>query len=115
MSFADLATNLLSPPILLFLLGLTAALVRSDLEFPPAIAKALSLFLLFAANVQGAADLTLIARRVAERCLVPGLVAMDVEQTAMAMQDVRLPDDDLLRLFVGDPHAVSVAHTLLGG
>lgn len=53
MSFADLATNLLSPPILLFLLGLTAALVRSDLEFPPAIAKALSLFLLFAIGFKG--------------------------------------------------------------
>ena len=61
------------------------------------------LFVLTAANVQEAVDLALIARRVAERALVPGLVAMDVEQTALAAQEVQLPDADLLRTFVGDP------------
>ena len=49
-------------------------------------------FMLFAANVQEAVDLTLIARRVAEQTLIPGLVIMDGDQTALAMQDVRLPD-----------------------
>ncbi|MGP1274613.1 MAG: sodium-dependent bicarbonate transport family permease, partial [Caulobacterales bacterium] len=34
--------NLISPPILFFVLGLIAALVRSDLSIPEAIAKALS-------------------------------------------------------------------------
>lgn len=53
MNPADLAANLLSPPILLFMLGLAAALLRSDLEFPPAMAKALSLFLLFAIGFKG--------------------------------------------------------------
>lgn len=53
----DLATNLLSPPILLFLLGFAAALLRSDLEIPPAAAKTLSLFLLFAIGFKGGVSL----------------------------------------------------------
>ena len=47
-------------------------------------------FMLFAANVQEAVDFTYIARRVAEESLVPGMVIMDGEQTALAAQDVRL-------------------------
>ena len=58
-------------------------------------------FLLFAANVQEAVDFTLIARQVAERTLIPGLVIMDGEQTAQAIQDVRLPDDELVRSYLG--------------
>ncbi len=57
----------------------------------------------FAANAQEAVDFALIARRVAERALVPALVAMDAEQTATALQDVRLPDEALVRRFLGDP------------
>ncbi|MBP6583229.1 MAG: hypothetical protein KA204_07165 [Chromatiaceae bacterium] len=60
-------------------------------------------FLLFAANVQEAVDFTLIARRVAEQTLIPGLVAMDGEQTALAMQDVRLPPRGLVADFLGAP------------
>jgi len=47
-------------------------------------------FVLFAANVQQAVDFTYIARRVAEEALVPGIVVMDGEQTALAVQDVHL-------------------------
>jgi pyruvate-ferredoxin/flavodoxin oxidoreductase len=47
-------------------------------------------FVLFAANVQEAVDFTYIARRVSEESLVPGMVVMDGEQTALAPQDVRL-------------------------
>jgi pyruvate-ferredoxin/flavodoxin oxidoreductase len=47
-------------------------------------------FALFATNVQEAVDFTYIARRVAEESLVPGMVFMDGEQTALATQDVRL-------------------------
>ena len=47
-------------------------------------------FMLFAMNVQEAVDFTYIARRVAEEALVPGMVIMDGEQTALAAQDVRL-------------------------
>ncbi|MBK8638525.1 MAG: 4Fe-4S binding protein [Chromatiaceae bacterium] len=60
-------------------------------------------FLLFAANVQEAVDFTLIARRVAEQTLIPGLVAMDSEQTALAMQDVRLPPRGLVAEYLGAP------------
>ena len=61
-------------------------------------------FALFAINVQEAADLALIARRAAERALVPGVVAMDAEQTALAVQDVHLPDKELIKGFVGAAH-----------
>lgn len=47
--------NLVSPIILSFVLGLVAALARSDLSFPEAIAKGLSLYLLFAIGFKGGA------------------------------------------------------------
>ncbi len=47
-------------------------------------------FVLVAANVQQAVDFTYIARCVAEQSLVPGIVVMDGEQTALASQNVRL-------------------------
>jgi uncharacterized protein len=47
------AQNLVSPIILSFLLGLLAALGRSDLSFPEAVAKGLSLYLLFAIGFKG--------------------------------------------------------------
>lgn len=53
MNIADLATNLLTPPILFFLLGLSATLLRSDLEIPEQISKAFSLFLLAAIGFKG--------------------------------------------------------------
>ena len=58
-------------------------------------------FILFAQNVQEAADFTLIARRVAEQTLVPALVVMDNEQTALAAQEVVLPSPALAKRFLG--------------
>jgi len=58
-------------------------------------------FTLFAANAQQAVDFTLIARRVAELGLTPGIVAMDGEQTALAAQEVKLPSVQLVRRFIG--------------
>ncbi len=58
-------------------------------------------FVLFAHNVQQAADFTFIARRVAEETLVPGLVVMDDEQTAQAPQDVRLLSVNQATRFLG--------------
>lgn len=55
-------------------------------------------FTLFAANAQQAVDFTLIARRVAELGLTPGIVAMDGEQAA---QEVKLPSLQLVRRFIG--------------
>lgn len=60
-------------------------------------------FMLFAANVQEAVDFTLIARRVAENTLIPGLVVMDGTQTALAMQDVALPGHELVKRYLGGP------------
>ncbi len=60
-------------------------------------------FLLAAANVQEAADFALITRHAAERVLRPGIVAMDGEQTALALQDVRLPSARLIADLLGEP------------
>ncbi|MDJ0891532.1 MAG: hypothetical protein QNK18_10125, partial [Gammaproteobacteria bacterium] len=60
-------------------------------------------FLLFAANVQEAVDFSLMARQAAEEALTPGIVVMDGEQTALALQDVRLPPPALLEKFLGGP------------
>lgn len=46
-------SNLSSPPLLFFFLGIAAVLVRSDLEIPAQIAKSLSLYLLFAIGFKG--------------------------------------------------------------
>ncbi len=48
--------NLLSPIILSFALGLGAALLRSDLAIPEAIAKGMSIYLLFAIGFKGGAS-----------------------------------------------------------
>ena len=49
------ATNLTSPIILSFALGVAAALARSDLSVPEAAAKTLSIYLLFAIGFKGGA------------------------------------------------------------
>ncbi len=46
-------SNLSSPPLLFFFLGVAAVVVRSDLEIPAQVAKALSLYLLFAIGFKG--------------------------------------------------------------
>jgi pyruvate-ferredoxin/flavodoxin oxidoreductase len=58
-------------------------------------------FVLQAMNVQQAVDFTLIARRVAELSLIPGIVVMDGEQTALAAQEVKLPSPQLAKKFLG--------------
>jgi hypothetical protein len=53
-SALDLATtNLLSPMVLFFVLGLAATLARSDLSVPEAFAKAMSLYLMLAIGFKG--------------------------------------------------------------
>ena len=58
---------------------------------------------LLARNVQEVVDLAIVARIVAERALVPVIVGMDREQTAMAIHSVHLPDEAQLRELVGSP------------
>jgi pyruvate-ferredoxin/flavodoxin oxidoreductase len=60
---------------------------------------------LFARNAQEAADLTAIARRVAEETEVPFFVVQDGFLTTHTLESMRLPEDELLRTFVGDPRA----------
>lgn len=59
--------------------------------------------ILFARNAQEAADLTAIARRAAEESETPFLVAQDGFLTTHTLENVLLPEDELLRQFVGDP------------
>jgi pyruvate-ferredoxin/flavodoxin oxidoreductase len=59
--------------------------------------------ILFARNAQEAADLAAIARRVAELTETPFMVAQDGFLTTHTLENVRLPEDELLREFVGDP------------
>lgn len=49
-------TNLISPIILSFALGLAAAWARSDLTIPEAVAKGMSIYLLFAIGFKGGAS-----------------------------------------------------------
>ncbi len=59
--------------------------------------------ILFARNAQEAADLTAIARRAAEESETPFLVCQDGFLTTHTLENVLLPEDELLRDFVGDP------------
>jgi len=57
--FFDLAlTNLLSPMILFFVLGFAAATLRSDLQIPEQIGKALALYLMLAIGFKGGAAMS---------------------------------------------------------
>ena len=49
-------SNLVSPIILSFALGLAAAMARSDLSIPEAVAKGMSIYLLFAIGFKGGAS-----------------------------------------------------------
>jgi hypothetical protein len=66
------AENLISPIILSFALGLFAALARSDLSVPEAVAKGLSIYLLFAIGFKGGAS---VARHGVDATLLTSLLA----------------------------------------
>lgn len=73
------ATNLLSPVVLFFALGALAALARSDLSMPEAIAKGLALYLMMAIGFKGGvavntAGLTVAVISVAAAGIVLGFV-----------------------------------------
>jgi hypothetical protein len=53
LSFAAVSSNLLAPTILFFVLGLVAALTRSDLSIPDGAAKIMSIYLLLAIGFKG--------------------------------------------------------------
>ena len=66
------ADNLISPIILSFALGLIAAFARSDLSIPEAVAKGMSIYLLFAIGFKGGAG---VAAHGVDQTLVLSLVA----------------------------------------
>ncbi len=60
-------------------------------------------FQLFAKNVQGAADLNLIAHRIAELALNPGIVAQDGFLTTHLIESMLLPERELVAEYLGRP------------
>jgi len=60
-------------------------------------------FQLFAADVQQVADLNLIAHRIAELSLNPGVCAQDGFLTSHVVESYREPEPELIREFLGDP------------
>lgn len=70
--------NLFSPIILSFVLGMGAALARSDLTFPEAVAKGLSLYLLFAIGFKGGVS-------VADHSIDVKLVAVLISGAALSL------------------------------
>ncbi|MDT8435793.1 MAG: 2-oxoacid:acceptor oxidoreductase family protein [Gemmatimonadota bacterium] len=63
-------------------------------------------FQLFAKDVQGIADLNLIAHRIAELALNPGLVAQDGFLTSHVIETLLLPERELIKEYLGDPSDV---------
>ncbi|WP_111644882.1 sodium-dependent bicarbonate transport family permease [Paranoxybacillus vitaminiphilus] len=51
-------TNLVSPAVLFFALGLIASWVKSDLKFPSALSESLSIYLLIAIGIKGGIELS---------------------------------------------------------
>jgi pyruvate-ferredoxin/flavodoxin oxidoreductase len=60
-------------------------------------------FQLFAKNVQAAADLNLIAHRIAELALNPGIIAQDGFLTTHLIESMLLPERDLIAEYLGRP------------
>ncbi|MEJ2530337.1 MAG: 2-oxoacid:acceptor oxidoreductase family protein [Halioglobus sp.] len=60
-------------------------------------------FQLFAANAQQAADLNIIAHRVAELALTPGIVAQDGFLTTHLIESLLVPERELIEEYLGRP------------
>jgi pyruvate-ferredoxin/flavodoxin oxidoreductase len=58
-------------------------------------------FQLFAKNAQEVSDFTLIAHRLAELSLTPGVCAQDFYQTSQSVQNLYLPERDLVETYLG--------------
>ena len=61
--------------------------------------------IVFARNPQEVADLSLICRRAAEYTETPFFLVQDAYATTHQIQDVLLPEPDLMRIFVGEAEA----------
>ncbi len=60
-------------------------------------------FQLFGKDAQEAADLNLIAHRVAELSLTPGVCAQDGFLTSHVIESLQLPERELVKEYLGDP------------
>jgi len=60
-------------------------------------------FQLFAKDVQSVADLNLVAHRIAELSLNPGICAQDGFQTSHVIESYRQPERELIREYLGSP------------
>ncbi len=69
--------------------------------------------ILFAMNAQGASDLSLIARRAAEESETPFMNVQDGFLTTHTVENVLLPEPDLMREFIGDPYAMTRLRNLM--
>ncbi len=97
------ADNLLSPIILSFALGLAAALARSDLTIPEAVAKGMSIYLLFAIGFKGGVS---VARHGVDATLIGAIGAGVVLSFAIPFVAFALLRG-MTRLSVTDAAAVS--------
>ena len=60
-------------------------------------------FQLFAKDVQESADLNVIAHRIAEQSLNPGIIAQDGFLTSHVIESMLLPERELIKEYLGDP------------
>ena len=60
-------------------------------------------FQLFASNAQGAADLNIIAHRIAELALTPGAIAQDGFLTTHLIESIKVPERALIEEYLGRP------------
>ena len=60
-------------------------------------------FQMFAKDAQSAADLNLIAHRVAELALTPGVIAQDGFLTTHLIESIQVPERELVAAFLGRP------------
>ena len=93
-------SNLTSPPLLFFILGTVATLVRTGLEIPPQVARFLSLYLLFAIGFKGGVALSAndIDTYLLKSLLTAVLLAIVVPLLAFLLLRNRLPVQDAAAL-----------------
>ncbi len=98
-----LLTNLLSPPVLFFVLGIVAALVKSDLEIPHPLPRFFALYLLLSIGFKGGVGLN-------HSGLSPG-IGLTIVAALIASVIVPLYTYPLLKRRLGAANAAGVAAT----
>lgn len=98
-----IVNNFLTPPILFFLLGVFATLVKSDLEIPTQVARFLSLYLLFAIGLHGGHELA--------ASTFNSQIGLMLGVAILSSLIIPLWSFALLRKKVGVPNAAAIAAT----